>query len=65
VYCKALGQSAVHGAFAGYTDITVGIVNTHMAILPIPVIIQAPKIVNTAGSTWNRLRTAIRQPDLE
>jgi len=64
VYCKALGQSAVHGAFAGFTDVSVGMVNTHMAILPIPVIIQAAKIVNVHGSSWNRLRQTIRQPDL-
>uniref|UniRef100_A0A061RRW2 6-phosphofructokinase n=1 Tax=Tetraselmis sp. GSL018 TaxID=582737 RepID=A0A061RRW2_9CHLO len=64
IYCKALGQSAVHGAFAGYTDITVGMVNTHMAILPIPTIIMAPKVVNVKGSSYNRLRSALRQPDL-
>ena len=29
IYCKILGQGAVHGAFAGYTDFTVGLVNTH------------------------------------
>ena len=28
IYCKVLGQGAVHGAFAGYTDFTVGLVNT-------------------------------------
>ncbi len=36
-----LGQGAVHGAFAGYTGFTVGLLNTHYAFLPIPVIIQA------------------------
>ena len=35
-----LGQGAVHGAFAGYTGFTVGLVNTHYVYLPIPVIIQ-------------------------
>ena len=29
VYCKVLGQSAVHGAFAGFTGFTPGLVNTH------------------------------------
>ena len=28
LYCKVLGQGAVHGAFAGYTDFTVGLVRT-------------------------------------
>ncbi len=45
VYCKVLGQGAVHGAFAGYTDITVGLVNTHYVYLPIPTITQAPRKV--------------------
>ena len=34
------GQSAVHGAFAGFTGITVGLVNTHYVFLPIPAVIQ-------------------------
>lgn len=40
IYCKVLGQGAVHGAFAGYTDFTIGLVNTHYVFLPIPTIIQ-------------------------
>ncbi len=40
IYCKVLGQGAVHGAFAGFTGCTVGLVNTHYVYLPIPVIIQ-------------------------
>lgn len=40
VLCKVLGQGAVHGAFAGFTGITVGLVNTHYVYLPIPTIIQ-------------------------
>jgi 6-phosphofructokinase 1 len=39
----------VHGAFAGYTGITVGLVNTHYVYLPIPVIIQAPRKVDPRG----------------
>ena len=30
----------MHGAFAGFTGFTVGLVNTHYVYLPIPVIIQ-------------------------
>ena len=40
VYCKVLGQGAVHGAFAGFTGTTVGLVNTHYVYLPIDVVIQ-------------------------
>ncbi|KAF5833218.1 phosphofructokinase family protein [Dunaliella salina] len=63
VYCKVLGQGAVHGAFAGYTDITVGLVNTHYVYMPIQTIIQAPRRVNPTGRRWNRLVCAIGQPD--
>lgn len=64
IYCKVLGQGAVHGAFAAYTGFTVGLVNTHYVYLPIPTIIQAPRRVNPKGRRWNRLKTAINQPDL-
>nr|AIN35079.1 phosphofructokinase [Dunaliella tertiolecta] len=63
VYCKVLGQGAVHGAFAGYTDITVGLVNTHYVYMPIQTIIQAPRRVNPTGRRWNRLVSAIGQPN--
>nr|WHU05653.1 6-phosphofructokinase 1 [Chromochloris zofingiensis] len=64
IYCKVLGQGVVHGAFAGYTGFSVGLVNTHYVFLPIPTIIQAPRKVNPRGRRWNRLKTAINQPDL-
>ena len=41
-----LGQGAVHGAFAGFTGFTVGLVNTHYVYLPIPVIIQDTRKVD-------------------
>eukprot|EP00884_Botryococcus_braunii_P007256 jgi/Botrbrau1/16531/Bobra.314_1s0004.1 len=64
IYCKVLGSGAVHGAFAGYTGFTVGLVNTHYVYLPIPTIIQAPRTVNPQGREWNRLKWALNQPDL-
>ena len=36
IYCKILAHNAVHSAFAGYTGVTVGLVNTHYVLLPIP-----------------------------
>ena len=35
IYCRMLANGAVHGAFSGYTGITVGLVNTHFVYLPI------------------------------
>ena len=36
IMCTVLGQNAVHGAFAGFTGISVGAVSAHTAFLPIP-----------------------------
>jgi 6-phosphofructokinase 1 len=65
IYCKILAHNAVHAAFAGYTGITVGLVNTHYVYLPIPVIIQAIRKVDPRGKTWNRLRASIGQPSFQ
>ena len=64
LYCKVLGQGAVHGAFAGYTDFTVGLLSTHFVYLPIPTIIQSVRRVDPKGRQYNRLKVAIKQPDL-
>lgn len=41
---------------------TVGLVNTHYAYLPIPMVIAQPRTVDPNGKTWNRLRATIGQP---
>jgi len=63
IYCKILAHNAVHAAFAGYTGLTVGLVNTHYVYLPIPVVIQAARRVDPRGKAWNRLRASIGQPN--
>jgi len=62
IYCTVLGQNAVHGAFAGYTGITVGLINTHYAYLPIGPVIEKPRRVDPQGRMWNRLRLTLGQP---
>ncbi|CAD7699689.1 unnamed protein product [Ostreobium quekettii] len=62
VYCKILAHNSVHAAFAGYTGITVGLVNTHYVYLPIPVVIAAPRMVDPKGKMWTRLRASVGQP---
>ncbi|KAK9794015.1 hypothetical protein WJX73_001029 [Symbiochloris irregularis] len=63
IYCKVLAHNAVHAAFAGFTGVTCGLVNTHYVYLPIPLVIQAPRRVDPKGKAWNRLRAAIGQPN--
>ena len=45
VYCKMLAHGAVHAAFAGYTNVAVGQVNTHVVYLPLHLLVQAPRQV--------------------
>lgn len=42
---QVLAHNAVHAAFAGYTGVTMGLVNTHYVVLPIPVVISSPRRV--------------------
>lgn len=53
----------VHGAFAGYSGITVGTCNTHYAYFPIPEVISHPKLVDSNSRMWHRCLTSTGQPD--
>ncbi|KAF5839848.1 phosphofructokinase [Dunaliella salina] len=64
IYCKVLAHSAVDAAFAGYTGICVAQVNTHFAMLPIPVITKYPRRVDPLGKPWTRLKADVQQPPL-
>ncbi|KAL2649522.1 hypothetical protein R1flu_017650 [Riccia fluitans] len=46
ILCAVLGQNAVHGAFAGFSGITVGIANNHYVYLPIPEVIAHARNVD-------------------
>ncbi|KAK7819419.1 atp-dependent 6-phosphofructokinase 5 [Quercus suber] len=56
-------QQEVHGAFAGYSGITVGICNTHYVYLPIPEVISYPRLVDPNSRMWHRCLTSTGQPD--
>merc|ERR1712072_18178 len=64
IYCYVLAQGAVHAAFAGFTGVTVGIVNTHTAYFPIDLIVSSARRVDVMGKTWQRLLSATMQPSL-
>jgi 6-phosphofructokinase 1 len=63
IYCTILAQNAVHGAMAGYTCFTVGLINNHYVYLPIPAVTTYPKVVNPKGRKWFRLLVSTGQPD--
>ncbi|EFJ24906.1 hypothetical protein SELMODRAFT_100675 [Selaginella moellendorffii] len=63
ILCTVLGQNAVHGAFAGFSGITVGLCNTHYAYFPIPQVIDHPRRVDPSSRMWHRCITSTGQPD--
>lgn len=65
-WCKAWSPLLIPPtpAWSGFTGVTVGEVNTHYVVLPIPVITQGPKRVDPRGSAWRRVRRVLRQPAL-
>ena len=64
MYCTQLAQSAVHGAMAGYTGFSTGLVNNQLVYLPIPQLVaSSPRTMNPNGSTWGRIVAMTGQPN--
>ena len=50
IYCMILAQSAVHGAMAGFTGFTAGLVNNRTVYLPMSLIAaSSPTFLNPHG----------------
>eukprot|EP00466_Bigelowiella_natans_P003245 jgi/Bigna1/57426/fgenesh1_pm.13_\ len=63
VYCAVLAQQAVHGAMAGFTGFSAGMVSTNYVYIPILEVIKAgPRKVDPNGQMWYRLITSTQQP---
>lgn len=63
-YCTQLAQSAVHGAMAGYTGFSAGLVNNKVVYLPIPQLVaSSPRTLNPNGNTWTRILAMTGQPN--
>eukprot|EP00698_Gefionella_okellyi_P000750 TRINITY_DN1067_c0_g1_i2.p1 TRINITY_DN1067_c0_g1~~TRINITY_DN1067_c0_g1_i2.p1 ORF type:complete len:461 (-),score=81.53 TRINITY_DN1067_c0_g1_i2:37-1419(-) len=63
VHCMLLSTQVVHGAMAGLTGFTVGLLNDRTVYLPMDVITAAPpKRVNVRGRMWDRTVMMTRQP---
>ncbi|GMI58793.1 hypothetical protein ScalyP_jg4402 [Parmales sp. scaly parma] len=62
--CMQLGQNAVHGAMAGFTAFTVGLVNNRMVFLPMTELVRkSPRTMNPRGRTWERIVQLTLQPN--
>ncbi|XP_010539385.1 PREDICTED: ATP-dependent 6-phosphofructokinase 3-like [Tarenaya hassleriana] len=62
VYCTLLAQSAVHGAMAGYTGFTSGLVNGRHTYIPFYRITEKQNKVVITDRTWARLLSSTNQP---
>ncbi|KAL1344834.1 hypothetical protein HN51_018654 [Arachis hypogaea] len=62
VYCTLLAQSAVHGAMAGFTGYTSGLVNGRQTYIPFQRIIERQNQVVITDRMWARLLSSTNQP---
>ena len=55
IYCTLLAQSAVHGAMAGLTGFSTGLINNRLVYVPITAITaNSPRRMNPRGRTYER-----------
>ncbi|KAJ4835597.1 ATP-dependent 6-phosphofructokinase 3 [Turnera subulata] len=62
VYCTLLAQSAVHGAMAGYTGYTSGLVHGRQTYIPFYRITEKQNKVVITDRMWARLLSSTNQP---
>lgn len=62
VNCTLLAQSAVHGAMAGFTGFTVGLVNTRHTYIPFNRVTERQNKVVITDRMWARLLSSTNQP---
>ncbi|KAF5456444.1 hypothetical protein F2P56_025929 [Juglans regia] len=62
VYCTLLAQSAVHGAMAGYTGFTSGLVNGRQTYIPFNRVTERQNKVVITDRMWARLLASTNQP---
>ena len=63
-YCAKLAENAVHCAFAGYTNFSIGIVNNHTCMIPIDKISQEGVVrkIKTSDSDYLMMLASTGQP---
>jgi len=60
--CAKLAQNAVHGAMAGYTGFSVGVVRNSVSFIPITTLIKAGvNRISMYDRMWQRLMSQNRQ----
>ena len=65
IMCARLAQNGVHGAMAGYTAFSVGVVRNVVAFIPVQTLIDAGvNNINLYDRTWQRLMSQCRQKSM-
>lgn len=65
LHCSLLSQSAVHGAMHGFSGFSVGMINTHVVLIPIEEICRRGRTKVDVGSRmWHRVIATTQQPSL-
>jgi len=64
LYCMELAQNAVHGAMAGYSGFSTGLVNKHQVYIPIPLLCAtSPRSMDPYSTIWERIIAMTGQPN--
>jgi 6-phosphofructokinase 1 len=61
-FCLLLGQTAVHAAMSGRTDMLVGFWNHQFTHVPIALAVSARKRIDPDGALWNSVLASTGQP---
>mmetsp|Transcript_8970 Transcript_8970/g.13483 ORF Transcript_8970/g.13483 Transcript_8970/m.13483 type:complete len:544 (+) Transcript_8970:45-1676(+) len=63
LYCMLLAQNAVHGAMAGFTAFTTGMINNRLVYIPIKrIVATSPRVMDARGRMWERVLAETMQP---
>lgn len=66
LHCSLLAQSAVHGAMHGFSGFCVGMINTHLVLIPMEEICRRGRTkVDVKSRMWHRVIATTQQPCLE
>ncbi len=60
--CTRLGRNAVHGAMSGKTNMLISILHSEFVYLPISLVTESRKIINTDDSLWRDVVLSSAQP---
>jgi len=62
IFCRRLGQNAVHAAMAGRTGVVVGIWSDHFTHVPLTAAVGNRKVIDTDGHLWGSVLLMTGQP---